>query len=152
MIWIGRDLKNHLLTAPLGGNTLIRAPSNHALSTSRDGPCSACLDNLLQCLTTLTANNFFLIFNLNLSSLKIIPPCPVTTCHYKKSLCSFPVGSLWVLEGCYEVSAEPFLVQSVQLQLSQHVFIEEVLQPSDPPSSCISFFFIISNTCSYCYI
>ncbi|KAK4810558.1 hypothetical protein QYF61_004521 [Mycteria americana] len=36
-----------------------------------------------------------------------------------------------VLEGCYKVSPEPSLLQAEQPQISQPVFIGEVLQPSD---------------------
>ncbi|KAK4805791.1 hypothetical protein QYF61_000397, partial [Mycteria americana] len=38
---------------------------------------------------------------------------------------------LQVLEGCYKVSPEPSLLQAEQPQVSQPVFIREVLQPSD---------------------
>ncbi|KAK4830276.1 hypothetical protein QYF61_009369 [Mycteria americana] len=41
------------------------------------------------------------------------------------------LGPLQVLEGCYKVSLEPPLLQAEQPQLSQPVFIGEVLQPSD---------------------
>ncbi|KAK4831476.1 hypothetical protein QYF61_017724 [Mycteria americana] len=40
-------------------------------------------------------------------------------------------GPLQVLEGCYKVSLEPSLLQAEQPQLSQPIFIGEVLQPSD---------------------
>ncbi|KAK4818444.1 hypothetical protein QYF61_013131 [Mycteria americana] len=40
-------------------------------------------------------------------------------------------GKGMVLEGCYKVSPEPSLLQAEQPQLSQPVFIGEVLQPSD---------------------
>ncbi|KAK4813670.1 hypothetical protein QYF61_017637, partial [Mycteria americana] len=56
---------------------------------------------------------------------KAITPCPITTSPCKKSLSSF-----LVLEGCYKVSPEPSLLQAEQPQLSQPVFIGEVLQPS----------------------
>lgn len=46
------------------------------------------------------------------------------------SLSSFPVGPLQVLEGCSEVSTQPPLLQAEQPQLSQPVFIREVLQTS----------------------
>ena len=52
-------------------------------------------------------------------------------CTYKKSLPSFPVGPLQVLEGHYKVSSEPSLLQAEQPQLSQPVPVGEVLQPSD---------------------
>ncbi|XP_074006257.1 COX assembly mitochondrial protein homolog isoform X1 [Numenius arquata] len=49
-----------------------------------------------------------------------------------KELCSDKVqGSLQILEGCYEVSLEPSLLQAEEPQLSQSVFTGEVLHPSD---------------------
>ncbi|KAK4827142.1 LOW QUALITY PROTEIN: hypothetical protein QYF61_014736 [Mycteria americana] len=51
------------------------------------------------------------------------------SCKHKRS---DGFGSpLQVLEGCYKVSPELSLLQAEQAQLSQPVFIEEVLQPSD---------------------
>ena len=50
---------------------------------------------------------------------------------YKKSLPSFPVGPLQVLEGHYEVLLVPSLLQAEEPQLSQPVPIGEELQPSD---------------------
>ena len=46
---------------------------------------------------------------------------PVAKCCYKKSLLSFPVGPLQVLEGYYEVSSEPSPLQAEDPQLSQPV-------------------------------
>ncbi|KAK4832092.1 hypothetical protein QYF61_020707 [Mycteria americana] len=109
---------------------LLKAPSNLALNTSRDGAATTSLGNLFQGLTTLIVKNFFLISNLNLPSCSLKPlplPCPC-----KKSLSRFLVGPFQVLEGCYKVSSEPPLLQAEQPQLSQPVFIGEVLQPSDP--------------------
>ena len=88
------------------------------MNISREGASTALLGNLFQCLTILTVKNFFLISSLDLpsSSFKPLPlssPCPV--CAYKKSLLSFPVGPLEVLEGCYKVSSEPFLLQAEDL-------------------------------------
>ncbi|KAK4827689.1 hypothetical protein QYF61_020823 [Mycteria americana] len=60
-----------------------------------------------------------------------ITPHPITTCPCTKSLSSFLAGPLQVLEGCYKVSPELSLLQAEQAQLSQPVFIGEVLQPSD---------------------
>ncbi|KAK4825708.1 hypothetical protein QYF61_002067 [Mycteria americana] len=102
------------LPAPL---RLLKAPSNLALNTSRDGASTTSLGNLFLCLTTL-------IF-------RAITPCSITTCPCKKSLSSFLVGLLQVLEGCYKVSPEPSLLQAEQPQLSHPVFTGEVLQPSD---------------------
>jgi len=58
---------------------------------------------------------------------KAISPYPVTTCPYKKSLPSFPVGPLQVLEGHCKVLQEPSALQAEQPQLSQPVFVGEVL-------------------------
>jgi len=65
-------------------------------------------------------------------------PHPATTCFYTKSLPSFSVGPLQVLEGHCKVSLEPSLFQAEQPQLSQSVLIGEVLQPSDHPCSSSS--------------
>ncbi|KAK4827407.1 hypothetical protein QYF61_017837 [Mycteria americana] len=54
---------------------LLKAPSNLALNTSREGASTTSLGNQFQCL----------IF-------KAITPCPITTCPCKKSLSSFLVG------------------------------------------------------------
>jgi len=76
---------------------------------------------------------FFLISNLNLSSfcLKPLPLVLLLQWPCKKSLSSALVGPLQVLEGCYKVSLEPFLLQAEQPQLSRPFLIAEVLQPSD---------------------
>ncbi|KAK4819077.1 hypothetical protein QYF61_025310 [Mycteria americana] len=87
---------------------------------------TAALGNLLQCLTTLTVKNFFLVSNLNLPSFSL-KPSPLVY-HYMPF---FPAGPLQVLEGCYKVSPQPSLLQAEPPQLSQPVFIGEVLQPTD---------------------
>lgn len=66
-IWVGRDLwrsfcsimgrKGHL---PL--TRLFHTPSKLVLNTFRDGASTFSLGNLLQCLTTHTGKNFFLIY------------------------------------------------------------------------------------------
>ena len=48
---------------------------------------------------------------------KAITPCPITMCPCKKSISSFLVGPLHVLEGCCKVSPEPSLLQA-ELSLS----------------------------------
>ncbi|KAK4825513.1 hypothetical protein QYF61_000026, partial [Mycteria americana] len=98
---------------------LIKAPSNLALNTSREGVSTTFLGNLFQCRTTLTVKNFFLISNLNLPSfsLKLLPLI--------LSLRSLTK----ILEGCYRVSLEPSLLQAKQSQLSQPVLLGEVFQP-----------------------
>jgi len=52
---------------------LLKAPSNLALNTSREGAFTTSLGNQLQCFTTLTVMNFFLISNLNLPSFSLKP-------------------------------------------------------------------------------
>jgi len=52
---------------------LLRAPSNLALDTAREGAATASLGNLGQCFTTLKVKNFFLISNLNLPSFRSQP-------------------------------------------------------------------------------
>ena len=62
---------------------------------------------------------------------KAIFPHSFSTCPYKKSLPSFPVGPLQVLEGCYKMPPEPSLLQAEDLQFYQLVPKREVIQPSD---------------------
>jgi len=50
---------------------LLRAPSNLALSTAREGAATASLGNLGRCFTTLMGKNFFLISHLNLPSFSL---------------------------------------------------------------------------------
>lgn len=54
---------------------LLKAPFNLAWNTSRDGPSTASLGSLFQCLTTPTVKNFFVIANLNPLSftMKLLP-------------------------------------------------------------------------------
>ena len=81
MVWVGRDLQDHPVPTPLSwagtpstSPGCLRAPSNLALSTAREGAATASLGNL--CLTTLLMKNFFLISNLNVPffSLKSLLP------------------------------------------------------------------------------
>ena len=118
IVWVGRD---HLVSTSL--LTQAHLPLDLILSNSREESG----------VISLTVKNFFLISSLNLPStqFKAISPCLVTTCPYKKSLPSFPVGSFQVLEGCYKVSSEPSLLQVEEPQLSQPILIEELLQPSN---------------------
>jgi len=60
---------------------LLRAPSNLALSTAREGAATASLGSLGQCLTTLMVKNFFLISNLNLPSFSLEPFPLVLSLH-----------------------------------------------------------------------
>ena len=113
---------------------LLRAPSNLALNTSREGASTVSLGNLFQCFTTLMVKNFFLISNLYLPpfSLEPFPPCP------KKSLSILPLGPLQVLEGCYKVTPETSLLQAEQPQLSQPVLVGEVLPSCDSQQSTVT--------------
>ena len=60
---------------------LLKALSNLALSTSREGAATASLGNLGQGLTTLRANNFFLLSNLNPPSFSLKPSPFVLSLH-----------------------------------------------------------------------
>ena len=73
--------------------------------------------------------NFFLIPNL--PSFKAIPACPVTICLCKKMVPLLLVSSFPALEGCNEVSPEPSLLQTKQVQFPQTFFIGEELHTSD---------------------
>ena len=80
MVWVGRDLSDHLVPTPLPGAGTpstrpgcSKHPSNLALNTSRQGASTASLGNLFQCLTTLPVKNFFLTSNLNLPSFSLKP-------------------------------------------------------------------------------
>ncbi|KAK4808149.1 hypothetical protein QYF61_000129 [Mycteria americana] len=139
LVWVGRDLKDHRVPPPCHGQGCLpleqaaQSPIQPGLEHFQGWGIHNFSGNLFQCLTALIVKNFFLISNLNLTffQFKAITPCPITTCPCQKSLSSFPVGPLQVLEGCYKVSPEPSLLQAEQPQLSQPVFIGEVFQPSD---------------------
>jgi len=112
--------------------TVLRAPSNLALNTAREGAATASLGNLCQCLTTLMMKNFFLISHLNLPSFSLQPFPLVLSLH---TLVKSPSPSfLWAPPGtgsCSKVTPEPSVLQAEQPQLPQPVFVAEVLQPSD---------------------
>ena len=67
-----RTLKGHLIQCPCNEeghpwlDQVLRAPSSLTFNVSKDKASTTTLGNLLQCLTTLTVKNFFLISNLNL--------------------------------------------------------------------------------------
>ncbi|KAK4811014.1 hypothetical protein QYF61_015718 [Mycteria americana] len=103
------DLKKHLYRILF--LQLLKASSNLALNTSRDGASTTSLGNLFQCLTTL-------IF-------KAITPCSIATGLAKKSLSIFLRSPLYMLKGCNKVSLEPSLLQAEQPQLSQPFHIGE---------------------------
>jgi len=52
---------------------LLKAPSNLALNTAREGVFTVSLGNVFEGLTALTAKNFFLIPNVNLPSFSLKP-------------------------------------------------------------------------------
>ncbi|KAK4812888.1 LOW QUALITY PROTEIN: hypothetical protein QYF61_024244 [Mycteria americana] len=79
----------------------------------------------------LIVKSFFLISNLNLLSFSLKPLPLALSLHALVKSPSPAFLPLQVLEGCYKVSLEPSLLQAEQPQLSQPVFIGEVLQPSD---------------------
>ena len=104
-------------------------PVQPGLEHFQGGAAAASLGNLGQCLTTLMVKNFFVISGLNLPSFSLKPLPLVLSLHalFKSPSPAF----FWVLEGCPKVSLEPSLLQAEQPQISQPVFIREVLQPSD---------------------
>ena len=66
---------------------LLRAPSNLALNSSREGAATASLGSLCQCLTTLMVKNFFLISHLNLPSFSLEPfPLVLSVAYAKQCL------------------------------------------------------------------
>ena len=82
MVWVGRDLKDHLVPTPLpwAGTPSTRpgcSKSHPAWPWTLPGRGQPQLrwDNLFQCLTSLIVKNFFLISSLNLPSftLKTLP-------------------------------------------------------------------------------
>ena len=53
--------------------SLLKAPSNLSLNTSREGTATASPGYLYQCLTTLLVKNFFLMSNINLPYFSLKP-------------------------------------------------------------------------------
>jgi len=132
MIWV----KDHLVPTPLPwagtpSTRLLKAPSNLALNTSREGASTAPLGNLFQCLTTLIVKKFFLISNLNLPSFSLKPlPLALLSLHaHVKSHAPAFCRPLQVQESHYKVTPEPSLLQAEQPQLSQPFLIQECSSP-----------------------
>jgi len=81
MVWVGRDLTDHLVPTPCHGQgplppaKVAHNPvlSNLALYTARERTATASLGNLAQGLTILRVKNFFLISDLNLPSFSLKP-------------------------------------------------------------------------------
>jgi len=122
MVWVGNDLIDHLVPTllPWSRDTfhwtmLLKASSNLALNTAREGAATASLGNLGQGLTTLNVKNFILISNLNVLSFSL-KPSPLS--YHSRLLSKVPLQlsrrSLQVLEGCCKVSLEPSLLQAEQ--------------------------------------
>ncbi|KAK4827563.1 hypothetical protein QYF61_019187 [Mycteria americana] len=89
-------------------------------NTSRGGASTTSLDDLFQCLTTLIVKNLILISNLNLPTFSLKPLPLVLSPH---ALAPFT---------CWKAARRSprSLLQAEQPQLSQPVFVGEVLQPS----------------------
>lgn len=75
MVYVGRDLKDHLVPTPLpwGGTprtrtSFLRAPSSLVYNTDRDRASATSLGNLFQSHHPIIANNFLLTSRLNLLS------------------------------------------------------------------------------------
>ena len=88
------------------------------LNTSRDGDSTTSLGSLFQCLTTLSANNFFLISNLNLPWC-ILKPFPLVlspvTSEKRPTLLLLQSPFSW-FEESNKVSPQPPLSQTKQPQ------------------------------------
>ncbi|TRZ19232.1 hypothetical protein HGM15179_007905 [Zosterops borbonicus] len=73
-----------------------------------------------------------------------ITHCLVTTVPEKESLSGFSLDSLWILEGCYEVSIQPSLLN---IPNCHPVFIRKVLQFSyqlhGPPLDLLQQFHVL---------
>lgn len=93
MVGVGRDIKAHPVPPlAMGRDTfhnpsLLQAPSNMALDTSRDVATTDSLGNHCQGLASLTGKNFSHTFNLNLLSASL-KPFPLS-CHYNPMLFLF---------------------------------------------------------------
>jgi len=109
MVWTRRDLEDHLVQ-PLSHGQGHLPPDQAAQSPIQPG---------LEHCQGGSSHNFS-------GQLCLIPTCPC-----KKSLSILPAGPLQVLEGCYNVTLEPSLLQAQQSQLSQLFLLGEVLHPSD---------------------
>ena len=77
MVWLGRDLKDHLVPTSLPWT----GTSSTRLGCSELNPTWPSLGNLCQCLTTLMVKNVFLISNLNLPSCSLEPFPLVLSLH-----------------------------------------------------------------------
>jgi len=66
---------------PFHQTRLLKALSNLALNTSREGAATASLGNLCQALTTFMVKNFFLVSNLNPPSFSLKPFLLVLSLH-----------------------------------------------------------------------
>jgi len=60
---------------------LLKAPSNLAFNTAREGAATTSLGNLFKCLPILIVKNFFLISNLNLPFFSLKPLSLVLSLH-----------------------------------------------------------------------
>ena len=88
---------------------LLRAPTNLALNTSREGADTASLGNLGQCFTTLMVKNFFLLSNLNLPSFSLQPFLLVLSLHtlVKSPSSTVPNPQRSPGKGCHRLTSYP---------------------------------------------
>ena len=125
MVRDGTDLKAHAAPTPATGRAapsqlrLPGAPSNLALSTSRDGAPTASLGSLCQCLTTFWVNNFFLTAYLNLPSTQYLFAARGTLIYPQDPAGDADFGKPWDLQlaglraqgGQIQPSVTPALLQ-----------------------------------------
>jgi len=93
---------------------LLKAPSNLALNTSREGATTASLGNLCHCPTTSRVKIFFLVSNLNLPSSSLKPLSHVLSLQalVKSPSPAFLQTPFHVLEGLNKVFPESSLLQA----------------------------------------
>ena len=144
---------------------LLRALSNLTLNASRDGASTASLGNLFHCFTTLTVQSLFLTSDMNLPSFHLKPLHLFLPLHalVKSPSPAFLQSPSRCLEGCYEVSPEPSLLQAQQPQPSHPVLGAPTLWSSlrpysgfTPTGSCpshtgvpnVMFAFMMARFCS----
>jgi len=113
MVWVGMDFEDHRVLAPLPWGTVdlpvdqvSQRPIQPGLEHFQEGPSAASLGSLFKHFTTLIVKNFFLISRSTIFQSKATTPCPVPICPCKKSLSSFLIGPLQVLEDCFSLNME----------------------------------------------
>ena len=86
MVWVGRDLKDHLVPTPCHGQRHLpldqgaQSPIQPGLEHCQGWGTHSCSGQPVQRLTSLTVKSFFLISNLNLPSFSLDGDCLFLDC------------------------------------------------------------------------